>query len=79
MHSTQVKNKRTEMFKVAAIEPELYCKITPMYKCCLHQTNQCLVKKQCQIQLNRKNDLFKVSKHIVNAKETKPVTHVLLK
>ena len=37
------------MFKVAAIEPELYCKITPIYKCCWQWTNQCLVKKQCQI------------------------------
>ena len=53
IHSTQVKNKRIEIVtcsKLAAIEPELYCKITPMYKCCWHWTNQCLVNKQCRIQ-----------------------------
>ena len=37
-----------ELFKVAAIEPELYCKIAPIYKCCWQRTNQCLVKKQRQ-------------------------------
>ena len=63
-----MKNKRIATVtcsKSASIEPELYCKITPMYK-------------QCQIQQNRNDDLFKVSQHTVNAKETKRVTHVLL-
>ena len=37
MHSNKVKNKCIEMMtcsKSAATELELYCKITPMYKCC---------------------------------------------
>ena len=47
------KNKRIETVTSsmsAAIEPELYCKITPMYKCCWHWTNQCPINKQCQKQ-----------------------------
>ena len=68
-----MKNKRIETVTCSmspVIEPELYCKITPMYKCCWHWTNQCLINKQCQIQWNRNNGLFKVSRRIVNAKET---------
>ena len=62
------------MFIIAAIELELYYKLTPMYKYYWYWTNQCLVNKQCKIQKNWNNDLFKVSQHNVNAKETKPMT-----
>ena len=62
--STQVKNKRIETVicsKSTAIKPEIHCKITSTYKCCWHWTNLFLVNKQCQIQKNRINDLFKVA------------------
>ena len=45
------KNKRIEMVtcsKLAAIELELYYKITLMYKCCWHWTNQCLVNNNAR-------------------------------
>ena len=33
--------------KLAVTEPDLYYKITPMYKCYWHWINQCLINKQC--------------------------------
>ena len=53
--------------KSTATELELYYQITLMCKCCWHWKNQCLVNNNVG---NRNNDLFKVSQHTVNTKET---------
>ena len=67
MHNIQVKNKCIEIetcSKTAAIEPELYCKITPMYRWAdIHQINVKLT--EFQKQLNRNNDLFKVAANLL--------------
>ena len=56
-HSNQVKKKIIETVtysKSAAIKPELYCKIAPMYKCCWHSVPAKIKPKHWPVQNSRK-------------------------
>ena len=81
IYNTQIKNKHIKNMtcpKSVAIEPELYYKITLMYKCCWYWTNQCPINNSAGKQWNWNNHLFKMSQHTAIAKKTESVTYVLL-
>ena len=77
-HSTQVKNKRIEMVNCSKQPNFSNVQDKPNVQVLLILNKLMSSQETVPDTINRNSDLFKVSQHTVNAKETKLVTHLLL-